>query len=337
MQAKIGTRYIKERTKLETVIPLDTPFVLFIDPASVCNLGCKFCPCGNSHKDLWSDNKKTNIMSYELFRKIVDDAKSFNGRIKTLRLYKEGEPLMNPRLPDMISYAKKNDISDTVDFTTNGVLLKPDLSLALIDAGLDRINISVEALTENDYYEMTGVRVNVDEYINNIRYFYEHKKQCHVFIKILDNSLNGKSEQDFYDMFGDYCDEIAVEHITHCWPEFELDSPDTYGTNIYGEELTSLNVCPHIFYTVCINSNGSVSLCFVDWNHKLILGDVNKESIVDIWNGDKINDYRIKHLQSLRKEIDVCSTCGQIKFAAIDNIDAYSDVLLERVKNRYKK
>ena len=44
---------LEGRTPLETVIPLQTPYVVFVDPASACNFICKFCPTG--HRDLIDD------------------------------------------------------------------------------------------------------------------------------------------------------------------------------------------------------------------------------------------------------------------------------------------
>ena len=99
MLAKEGQRYIKEgRTRLETVIPLKTPFILYCDPSSVCNLQCEFCPCGRAHADLWTEDKKKSlgIMDFDIFKKIVDDCAEFPDKIKVLRMYKEGEPLLNP-------------------------------------------------------------------------------------------------------------------------------------------------------------------------------------------------------------------------------------------------
>ena len=50
MKAAIKPRInMKERTKLEEVIPLDTPFILTVSPASACNLKCAFCPTGDRH------------------------------------------------------------------------------------------------------------------------------------------------------------------------------------------------------------------------------------------------------------------------------------------------
>ena len=74
MKAKIGTRYHKNRTELQTVIPLSTPFILYLDPSSACNLSCKFCPCGGAHKDLWTEEKRGSIgvMDFDLYKKIIE-------------------------------------------------------------------------------------------------------------------------------------------------------------------------------------------------------------------------------------------------------------------------
>lgn len=334
MNAKIGSRYIKEgRTKLETVIPLDTPLILFFDPSSYCNLACKFCPCGNANKNLWLENKKPNILSYELFRKVVDDCTKFNKKLKVLRLYKEGEPLLNKRLPDMINYAVKKNIAESIDFTTNGTLLTPDLNLALIDAGINRINISIEALNAEGYYEISGAKIDFNKFLLTLKHLYKNKQQCHIFIKISDASIRSSEDaKQFYNIFGEMCDEIAIEHITSVWPEFEPEGSKKI--NIYGDEQKSLEVCPYVFYTICINSDGSVSACLMDWNHKLIVGNVEADSIVDIWDNNIMNRMRIENLKGNRKDLNVCANCGQLKYAAIDNIDNFKEELLKKF-NQY--
>ena len=107
----IGKRYTNDRTRLETVIPLETPYLVFLDPSSSCNFKCKFCPCGGANKDFWNKEKQVGVLSYETARKVIDDLTYFPDKIKTLRLYKEGEPLLNKRLPDIINYARKKDIA----------------------------------------------------------------------------------------------------------------------------------------------------------------------------------------------------------------------------------
>lgn len=335
----IGKRYTNDRTRLETVIPLETPYLVFLDPSSSCNFKCKFCPCGGANKEYWNEEKKVGILSYETARKAIDDLSDFPDKIKTLRLYKEGEPLLNKRLPDIINYARKKDVAAKIDFTTNGSLLTHDLGLAIADAGVDRINISVEALDDEGYFSVSGVRIDIKKYVDNIRFFYNHKNGCHVFVKISDLGLGNRSEDDFYNMFADICDEMAVERVSNVWPGFivkeDLKKTDDY--DIYGGEMSSreeVQVCPYLFYSICVNSDGSVSSCLMDWNHIQIIGNVNDNSLFDIWNGNELKKMRLDHLKLNRKIYPACEKCGQMKFAVLDNIDPYRETILKKFEEK---
>lgn len=338
MGAIIGKRYGNDRTKLEKVIPLRTPFLLFVDPSSVCNFRCGFCPCGGAHKEVWSEEKKINVMPYELYRKVIDDMAEFPDKLKTLRLYKEGEPLINRRLPDMIHYARRKNVMNKVDFTTNGYLMEKDMVLALMDAGVDRINISVEALTEEDYAQISGVKIDYVKFLNQLRFLYENRNGCHIFVKISDLGLCGHSEQEFYDKFENVCDEMAVEHVTPVWPDFKLDEQLqlTQVEDIYGGEMKNrkaVQVCPYLFYSLCVNSDGTVSACLMDWNHQLIVGDIKKQSLFEIWNGEKMNELRRDHLLLQKNCHNACKNCGQLEYAVLDNIDEYREKILTYYSN----
>ena len=74
-----------DRTPLQDVIPLQTPFVLFVDPASACNFLCSFCPTG--HRDMIDETGRfQGVMKLDVFEKIIDDLSSFPDPIKVLRL-----------------------------------------------------------------------------------------------------------------------------------------------------------------------------------------------------------------------------------------------------------
>lgn len=334
MKAKIGTRYHADRTALETVIPLSTPFILYLDPSSACNLKCNFCPCGRAHENLWSDEKKNSVgvMDFDLYKKIIDDCQGFPDKIKVLRLYKEGEPLVNKRLSDMIAYARDSGKFETIDFTTNGTLLNPELNRKLVKAGLSRINISVEALSGAGYKEVSNVDLDYDKFVDNIRDLYEHKGDCHIFIKTMVNNIDEGTEKKFYEIFGDICDEIAIEHIANCWPGFENTTDQV---NVYhGDGYREYVVCPRIFYILTINSNGSASHCIVDWNYKGLIGDAKTQSVVDLWNCEAYQKIRLEHLRGNRRGVLLCKDCMEIESAAVDNIDEYRLELLHRLEEK---
>jgi MoaA/NifB/PqqE/SkfB family radical SAM enzyme len=338
MKAKIKPRInLEGRTKLETVIPLSTPFVLFVDPSSACNFRCKFCPTGD--RQLIKDTGRwQGTMKFDLYIKIIDDLKEFDRPLKVLRLYKEGEPLLNPHLPDMIMYAKRSGMADYIDTTTNGSLLTNDFSLRLVKAGLDRINISVDAMSDEQFLDFTKTKVNFDNYVDNIRFLYDNRQQCEICVKIAGDYLSDEEKRCFFDVFGDISDRIFIENTAPCWPEFDVEQRTgvTIRKGIYDNPLSVVNTCPYIFYSMSVNSDGSVSLCFLDWARKLIIGDVRTQSLHDIWFGNILFNHQMTNLKGGRIKSPVCSSCGQLSHCLPDNIDPYSDMLIEKMSKSRK-
>jgi radical SAM protein with 4Fe4S-binding SPASM domain len=252
-------------------------------------------------------------MDIEVFKKIIDDLAEFPEPIKSLRLYKEGEALLNPKLPEMIRYAKDSGRVLKIDLTTNGLLLTDNVSKSIVDAGLDWINISVNDIESK----------RLISYISNL---WKHKKQCEVYVKAI--SENVKDKTTFFINFGDKCDKIFLEHLQPNWPEFEFtDREFTIGH--YGQTPEERQVCPFIFYQMVINSDGTVSSCVQDWKHTLLFGNVMKKSVCDIWAF--IDRLRYVHLEFGRKTLPFCKDCKVMTYGCLDNIDAYASELLERL------
>ena len=334
MKAKIKPRIdLENRTKLETVIPLETPFIIFIDPSDKCNFKCKFCPTGNTELMKNTTGRNFGAMDFNLYKKIINDLKEFEGKVKVIRLYKDGEPLLNKDFPNMISYAKKSPKVDRVDTTTNASLLNKDLSLKIIEAGLDRINISIEGMNSEQYLDFSKVKLDFNKLVENIAFFYENKKQCEVIIKINGDILTEEQKQDFYKIFGEIADGVNIESVMSCWPEFELDGIEVNMTRgLFGQDIKEVIVCPYVFYSMSINSTGIASACYLDWERKLIIGDANKEAVKDIWNSKEMNDLRKLFLRKERKSHPICKDCGQLTHGMPDNIDDYAEALLKKIR-----
>jgi len=203
--------------------------------------------------------------------------------------------------------------------------------LKLIEAGVDRINISIEALNEVEFEKNSGFKIDFDKFLSNLEHLYQNKGDCHIFMKINDFGLKGHTEDEFFEIFGNMCDEISIENVSDVWPEFDVSEyQQEYDKSIYNGELNKVEVCPYIFYSMCVNSDASVSNCFLDWNHDNILGNAYNESLYDIWNGERLKNLRIAHLKKDKSNYKNCKNCGQLKFATLDNIDKYADELLNR-------
>lgn len=334
MKAQVKPRInLADRTLLQTVIPLSTPFVLFVDPASACNFKCVFCPTGD-RRLIKGTGRYQGAMPFDVFRKIIDDLAEFDGQIKVLRMYKDGEPFLNKNLADMVAYAKASGRVPYIDTTTNGSLLTPDRVGPLIEAGLDKINISVDGMTNQQYKRFTGFDFDFDAFIRNVQWLYDNKGDCEIVIKLPGDLVEDHQRQEFFDTFGDYCDRIFIENFAPCWPEFDVEARTgvTISQGIYQQPIQETDTCPYVFYSCSVNADGLVSACFLDWGRKLIVGDVRTQSLSSIWNGEAMNRMRLMHLEGRRKGHPVCSQCGQLSHCLPDNIDAYREELLPRVR-----
>lgn len=330
MKAKIKPRIILDgRESLVNAIPLSTPWVIFVDPSDVCNFRCKFCPTGNVGL-MKQVGRPLKFMDFDLYKKIVDDICEFDKPIKVLRLYKDGEPLINPKFAEMIKYAKNSGCCNKVDTTTNANLLNPKRTYNIIKAGLDRINISIEGVNEQQYLDFSNVKINFRRLVRNIRFFYNQRKDCEVFIKICGDYLSDEDKDKFYEIFGDICDGIFIEHTMNCWHGFKMkgcEQNKEFG--IYGQPIKEVDICPYVFYSFSINSDGSASACFLDWNRKLIIGDVKTESVKDIWNGIIIQ-YQLMNLDGNRKNHFICKDCSQLSHGMPVDLDKYRNELREK-------
>lgn len=334
MKAEIKPRInLEGRTALETVIPLATPFVLFVDPASACNFQCTFCPTGD--RSLIKDTGRyQGVMKLDVFKKVIDGLADFPEKIKVLRMYKDGEPFLNKNLAKMIAYAKESGNVPYIDTTSNGTLFSPEKLGPVIEAGLDKINISVDGMNRDQYQRFTKFDFEFDEFVKNIKWLYANKGDLEIVIKIPTELITEAQQQEFYDTFGDYCDRIFIENFAPCWPEFDVEERTGFKitTGIYNQPISPTNTCPYIFYAMSVNADGLVSSCFLDWGRKLIVGDVREQSLGDVWNSDKFYTLRMDHLEGRRMQNPVCSQCGQLTHCLPDNIDPYAKDLAVKLK-----
>lgn len=333
MKAEIKPRIdLINRTKLETVIPLDTPFIINIDPADICNFQCKFCPTGDRELMKQTVGRNHGIMDFQLYKKIIDDICEFDNKVKVIRLYKDGEPLLNPYFADMVKYAKQSGCCDRVDTTTNASLLSHEISDKIIAAGLDRINISIEGVNEQQYLDFSGYKLNYAALVDNIKYFYEHKTNTEMIVKTNGDILTEEQKQRFLDTFGDITDGIFIESIMDCWPTFEQNKVEVNEERgIYGQEIHEVLVCPYVFYSFAVNSDGTISLCFLDWHRKLVIGDAKKQKIKEVWLGKEMKNYQKLFLEGKRKTHYICQNCGQLKQGQPDDIDMFANELLKKI------
>lgn len=321
----------KVRQPLQDVIPLSTPFLLYVDITNLCNFRCGFCPTGDEQL-LKKVKRPKGSMTLELFRKMVDDMKEFDRKFKHVNLYKDGEPLLNRHFPEMIRLMRDANVVEKLWTKTNGALLNPEMNARLIDAGLDMIGISVEAVSESGYKRIANADLDYSKFLENIRDLYARRGKCEIYIKIANSGLSQAEIDKFYADFQPISTYVGIESLTG-WSNSNLKD-FTLGTNpttFDGLPLCDKDVCAYPFYELAVNFNGTVSVCNEDWSHATIVGDITKNSLKEIWNGEPLFRFQEMLLEGRRKENLACGDCYYLRTVP-DNIDAYRAAILAKIR-----
>lgn len=328
-----------ERKRLADILPLDTPFTIYLDPCGACNFSCGFCPCNNAD---FRNQDRHKMMSMELFHKIVDDLSAFRQKIRVINLYCFGEPLLNKNIPAMARLLREREVCDEIMLVTNGSLLTPEYNRELASCGIDYIRISVEALSAEGYAVVSNKTLDFEKFLSNIRDLHykcntgggylRGQKRTQLHAKCINAML--KDEQDierFHELFDDISDFVNVDRVEEgWWGDYESkiwkDSVKVISNVNYGGKI-----CSRPFIHMVIHSNGEVSACCADWKFTTVYGDVNNEHLIDIWNSEKLRNFQLMHLENRRYENDFCAKC---KLFCNDNIDEDAEVIAERLRKK---
>ena len=318
--------------KLVDVVPLSTPYAIFLDFCSACNYKCKYCPTGNSQL-LHDIGRKPALMNLELFTKVVNGLREFPEKIARVNCYKDGESTLHPKFCEMVRYLKDANVTDSIWVKTNGSTLSSSFNEKLVNCGLDMIGISVQGVTSQAFYDIAGVRVDYEKYRMNVLDLFERSRgKCQVSVKVADYG-QGRDEKDkFISDFSDRCDYITIEGL-HGWSSSDTQDWKLGTDNSFdGTPRVSKLACPLVLYMLAINSNGDISICNDDFRHAHQIGNANDVGLAEIWRGDRLKQFRLMHLEGRRSENAACKNCDYLT-AIPDNIDSDLEVIKERIIN----
>jgi sulfatase maturation enzyme AslB (radical SAM superfamily) len=263
------------------------PEIVQIESTNICNAKCVFCPRDEMHR-------KQGVMSRELFRKIVDECAALG--ITHVRMHNYGEAFLDRYLVEKIRYAKEKGIRE-VGMISNGSLITEKVARAMIEAGLDAINISVDA-GGREVFDATRIGLNYDKVIANVERVVrirgelgrKHPKLILSFVR----QNNSADEQAFIEHWRKVADKIHITELHNWAGTLNRESDVNYP-------------CYRPWLTFTVLWDGRVSLCCADFDGRTILGDLNSQTIAEVWNGEAYRSVRREHLESGGP--DVCRAC----------------------------
>ncbi|MDP2947538.1 MAG: radical SAM protein [Nanoarchaeota archaeon] len=275
---------------------LSFPVHIDLEINSNCNYKCIFCPHGTGEM-----RNDMPIMSLDTAKRILDELAK--NRVYSIKLNWRGEPALHPNLAEITDYAKKAGIKE-VQINTNGFAFNEQKIRDLVKAGIDRVIFSIDATTP-ELYAKIRIGGDFNRVVNNIKTFDRFRKelkQTKPFIRVqmVRTELNKHQVEDYKKMWQGIADDIRISDVTN------RGQGDSLGV---GDQVSiGRTCCPQPWQRMMISCEGKVLMCCSDWFEKYPLGDINKNSLKEIWQGEKLKAVR-KLLKKVKYDFEPCKNC----------------------------
>lgn len=314
--------------------PWGFPTHLHVEPSTLCNLRCAFCPVTTGLE------RPTGVMSHEVFKKIIDELADY---LFMILLWDWGEPFLNPGVYDMIAYAKQSDVK--VISSTNGhVFAQAGNAEKLIRSGIDAIIFAIDGISQ-ETYEQFRKKGNLHMAMKGIQNVAAARRNLNSrtplinfrFIPMKHNEHEMPLLKDFARSLG--ADVLTIKSLNpHDHGEVDaniatgltfMPQDPRYRRFEYDEQGSRLrldqNPCKRPWMNPSIHWDGKVSLCTFDAQDHFVMGDLTKESFRDIWWGDEYSRFRSRFRHNYRA-IPFCDGCTN----AYKGGECGSEVIRER-------
>jgi radical SAM protein with 4Fe4S-binding SPASM domain len=274
------------------------PTHLDIESTNVCNLKCPFCAVTSKN---WGPHRP-GCMDFGLFQRVIDEGVG-NG-LCSIKLSLRGEPMLYPKLGEMVRYAKDKGILD-IYFNTNATLLDEDKINRLIDAGLDRISISFEGITK-EVYESYRVGAKYEDVVTNVktlRHIRDRRSLSYPQIRVQTVLLPELKESfpHYIEFWQGIADEVA-------YLDSRCETPDDDHRGLVADWA-----CPFLWQRIAILWDGTLLPCLMhgvsDFN-LMALGNVKEISIKETWQSEKATQYRELHKSGQAHKLEACDRCS---------------------------
>lgn len=288
-----------ERFKLR--LP-DFPRRIDLEITNLCNIQCTICP----RSDMVRPRQH---MSPDLWQSIIDEIREYGLVDSWFHLF--GEPLLHPRLFDMLEYAHRSRAFLHSGLSTNGMKLSLENSRRLIESGLHRIVISLDGVDEESYQKVRSGG-NYHRVINNIEGFMEEYKRStvpakpEVLIQIIETPVNQEMVTAFEKRWSERLDPI---HGIQLYKKRFMDFAGTVDLVNQSENPEPNLPCVGLWFEMAVYSDGRVVTCCFDSNGSQEVGDLKQKGLHEIWHSREFEAFRQSHQGRSWAHLPLCKQC----------------------------
>jgi MoaA/NifB/PqqE/SkfB family radical SAM enzyme len=289
----LGYRLARLRGKLPP-----RPTTLWIETTNHCNMNCLMCDRDNL-------NRRREHMEWPMFERVVDEAVSMG--IRRIKLNRFGEPLLHPDIHRMVTHVKSRGVP-WVFFASNGTLLDAPTRERILKSGLDLLVVSIDGHTPETYGRIRSgasleeVSSNVEELLNlRTR---RGRKQPFVQINMV---LMKDNEAEAPDLIRHWEARADYVNIRTCGVIGTLADRSVVAGMEFDEEPSP---CFFLDNSMLVLAGGEVTVCCADYNGQLVVGDVNRSGLGEIWRGESYRRLReLMHEKRFDALPAICSGC----------------------------
>ncbi len=274
----------------------EAPRFIQMETVTKCNAKCEFCPQNEIVRD-------PARMPAETWKKIVDDTR---GMGITYRPFLTNEPFVDNRMPEIVRYIKENDPTARVEFNTNGELVTEQMSIDLLEAGVDIMRFSIDGLNR-ETYEPSRLGVNYDRVMERTQRFLQlwdeggYRDKVFTEVRMIEVPENTHEVQAYRDFWQPKCTEVLITQL-YQWPWTGQKRHDVV-----------MKPCLKVLDELFFYSNGNATVCCWDVHERAVVGNVLEQSVTEIWESYAANCLRDILDDGRRDLIHLCSRCNAYK------------------------
>jgi len=244
-------------------------------------------------------------MSMELFQKIVDEAATVPS-IDELCLTGLGEPTLDPKLVDRVKYARSSLPNVRIGVYTNGVYLTPAKFEILRDVGLSYVVVSLNAARASQHEAIMGLRNKYYIVMNNAKYAALNRGKISVEVRAVvseDNWTEGDSAE-FLALWGQ-AGKGGFGRLVY--------EGNWAGANRDFRPFKPNEACGRALGQIYVLADGKVTTCCFDpLGAGNVFGDLNKQTIREIYNFGPYVEFREAHFNNKADTYAICAGCSRI-------------------------
>jgi MoaA/NifB/PqqE/SkfB family radical SAM enzyme len=282
------------------------PSQVMVDATEICNLACVHCPHPIFKK---SEHYAGRHLDPDLNHKMVEEVRtSGKGCTNFIRYTSNGEPLVHPKIYDMLEDAVLNS-GTFVTLTTNGTILNEQRVEKLLSSGLHLIDISIDAIKDETYSKirvhgkLETTRANV---VRLLKIRSEVKADTKIIISFVEQSQNTGEAEDFKKFWHDQgADKVIIRRLHSSAGGVKNIAQDLI------DRVATLKrrPCLYPWERIVLTPSGELTFCPQDWVHGSVVTDYHKTTIKETWQSDFYKKLREAHLTNNFCNHKFCGQC----------------------------